>query len=97
MLSRMEPSSYAQWFGNFTYSMKMAVFWVIAPCSLVQVYRRFRGACCLHHQGYRFYQTTLQSRRQPSSYSSPSELEILPNITCFVLLKLTILLPQDYS
>jgi hypothetical protein len=25
----------------------MAVFLVIAPCSLVEVYRRFRGACCL--------------------------------------------------
>jgi hypothetical protein len=23
---------------------KMAVFWVVAPCSLVEVYRRFRGA-----------------------------------------------------
>jgi hypothetical protein len=31
-------------------SMKMAVFWVVAPCSLVEVYRRFRGACYLHHQ-----------------------------------------------
>jgi hypothetical protein len=31
--------------------MKMAVFWVVAPCSLVEVYRRFRGACCRHHQG----------------------------------------------
>jgi hypothetical protein len=28
----------------------MAVFWVFAPCSLVEVYRRFRGAFCLHHQ-----------------------------------------------
>jgi hypothetical protein len=27
----------------------MAVFWVVAPCSLVEVYRRFRGPCCLHH------------------------------------------------
>jgi hypothetical protein len=26
----------------------MAVFWVVAPCSLVEVYRRFRGTCCLH-------------------------------------------------
>jgi hypothetical protein len=34
-------------------SMKMNVFWVVAPCSLVEVYRRFRGACCLHHQGDR--------------------------------------------
>jgi hypothetical protein len=31
--------------------MKIAVFWVIAPCSLLDVYRRFRGACCRHHQG----------------------------------------------
>jgi hypothetical protein len=23
----------------------------VAPCSLVEVYRRFRGACCLCHQG----------------------------------------------
>jgi hypothetical protein len=23
--------------------MKVAVFWVVAPCSLVEVYRRFRG------------------------------------------------------
>jgi hypothetical protein len=32
-------------------SMKMTVFWVVAPCSLVEVYRRFRGASCFHHQG----------------------------------------------
>jgi hypothetical protein len=30
---------------------KMADFWVVAPHSLVEVYRRFRGACCRHHQG----------------------------------------------
>jgi hypothetical protein len=29
----------------------MAVFWVVAPCSLVEVYQRFRGPRCLHHQG----------------------------------------------
>jgi hypothetical protein len=29
----------------------MAVFWVVAPCSLVEVYQRFRGPCCLHYQG----------------------------------------------
>jgi hypothetical protein len=28
----------------------MAVFWVVAPCSLVEIYQRFRGPCCLHHQ-----------------------------------------------
>jgi hypothetical protein len=31
-------------------SMKMAVFCVVASCSLVEVYWRLRGACCLHHQ-----------------------------------------------
>jgi hypothetical protein len=31
--------------------LKKAVFWVVAPRSLVEVYRHFRGACCLHHQG----------------------------------------------
>jgi hypothetical protein len=33
-------------------STKIAVFWVVAPCSLVEVHRRFRGTCCLHHQGH---------------------------------------------
>jgi hypothetical protein len=43
--------------------MKMVVFWVIVPCSVVEVFRRFRGACLLHHQGectetsVNFYQT----------------------------------------
>jgi hypothetical protein len=27
----------------------MAVFWVVAPCSLVEVYKCFRGPCYLHH------------------------------------------------
>jgi hypothetical protein len=31
--------------------MKMVVFWVEAPCSMVEVYRRFRDASCFHHQG----------------------------------------------
>jgi hypothetical protein len=43
-------------------STNMAVFWVVAPCSLVKVYQRFRGPCYLHHQGdemlVNFYQTT---------------------------------------
>jgi hypothetical protein len=32
-------------------SMKMTVFWVVALCRLVEVYRRFRGVYCPHHQG----------------------------------------------
>jgi hypothetical protein len=30
----------------------MDVFWVVAPCSLVGVYRPFRGAFCFHDQDY---------------------------------------------
>jgi hypothetical protein len=56
--------------------MKMGVFWVVAPCRLVDIYRRFEGAYCLHHQGMialmiqatstsetsvSFYQTTLRN------------------------------------
>jgi hypothetical protein len=29
--------------------MKMAVLWDVAPCSPVEVYRRFRGAYCFHN------------------------------------------------
>jgi hypothetical protein len=47
----------------------MAIFWVLAPFSLVEVYRRFRGACCLpialmieaastFETSVNFYQTT---------------------------------------
>jgi hypothetical protein len=28
----------------------MAAFWDVAPCSLVEVDQRFRGAYCIHHQ-----------------------------------------------
>jgi hypothetical protein len=35
---------------NFT-TMKTTAFWDIAPCSLVEVDRRFRGAYCLLHHG----------------------------------------------
>jgi hypothetical protein len=31
-------------------SMKMTVFWDIAPFSPVETDRHFRGAYCLHHQ-----------------------------------------------
>jgi hypothetical protein len=60
-------------------SVRMAVFWVVAPCSLVEVHLRFRGPCCLHHQGtlmmeaarfsetlVNFYQTTRSYNPQDS-------------------------------
>jgi hypothetical protein len=30
---------------------KMALFWIVAPSGLVEVYRRFRGASRHHHKG----------------------------------------------
>jgi hypothetical protein len=32
-------------------NLKMAVCWDTAPCSLIEIDQRFRGAYCLHHQG----------------------------------------------
>jgi hypothetical protein len=70
----------------------MAVFWVVAPCSLIEVYQHFRGSCCLHHQGDRPVDwgskhlwnvsklppdsRAQQPRRQSSLYSPPWEPEI---------------------
>jgi hypothetical protein len=47
---RMRPETKLRFQVLTAASMKMAVFRVVAPCSMVEVYRRFRGACCLHHQ-----------------------------------------------
>jgi hypothetical protein len=41
----------------------MAVFWVVAPCSLVEVYQRFRGPSCLHHQGDEFIALMMEAAR----------------------------------
>jgi hypothetical protein len=35
---------------EYSSALKMAVFWVVAPCSLVHICQRFRGAGCLHLQ-----------------------------------------------
>jgi hypothetical protein len=61
------------------WSIKMAVFWFVALCSLVEVYWHSRGACCLHRpddRGSRHLWNiskplpdymAQQLRRQPSS------------------------------
>jgi hypothetical protein len=36
---------------NYATTLKMAIFWVVAPCSLVEFDLHFRDAYCLHHQG----------------------------------------------
>jgi hypothetical protein len=45
-------------------SMKFTVFWDVAPCSHVEVDRRFRGAYCLHHQGDDFWTQLVQGTVQ---------------------------------
>jgi hypothetical protein len=42
-------------------SMKTTVFWVVAPCSLVEVYRSFGGECSLHYQGVQTSETSVKS------------------------------------
>jgi hypothetical protein len=37
--------------GSHGSDMKVAVIWVVAPCSVVETDRRFRGSYCLYHQG----------------------------------------------
>jgi hypothetical protein len=67
--------------------MKMTVFWDAVPCSLVEVYRRFRGAYCLHHRpdggskhlwnvGKLTDYTAQHPSRQSPSYLPLWELEI---------------------
>lgn len=40
-------------------SMKMDVFWVVAPNSLAEVFRRFVCVCCLHYQSDEFQITVI--------------------------------------
>jgi hypothetical protein len=71
--------------------MKMAVFWVVAPCSLVEVYQRFRGPCCsialmmeaasTFEKLLNFYQTT----RRYFPEDKPSSIPLFLRRTIFVL------------
>jgi hypothetical protein len=67
----------------------------IAPCSLVEVYRRFRGACCLHHHGdesqifprnYNLFQRdilfTTSMLQSPLEANSRSASQESPSILC---------------
>jgi hypothetical protein len=77
------PSVFWLMFVNKVSLSWMAVFWVVL-CSLVEVYQRFRGPCCLRHQGDDLWNVgkllpdymALQPRRQPSLYSPPWEPQI---------------------
>jgi hypothetical protein len=77
---------------EYIMSVKMAVFWVVAPCSLVVVYQRFRVPCCLHHQGDKFssvnfYQTTRSYNPEDTHLRTPrrENLESYYNVNIFML------------
>jgi hypothetical protein len=66
-------------------SIKMTVFWVVTLCHLVEVYHRFRGTFCFHHQGNLPDDTALQPRRQPFSFSAAVYLVALGGLVVSVL------------
>jgi hypothetical protein len=68
----------------------MAVFWDVVPCSLVEIYGRLKGACCLHYQGtltsVNFYQTTRRNIPE-GSYLHTRRRENLKSHQLFHLLQ----------
>jgi hypothetical protein len=46
-----EPAHYLRFQFLTAANKKFRVFWDVLPCSQIDVDRRFRGVCCLHHQG----------------------------------------------
>jgi hypothetical protein len=60
----------------------MTVLYIFPLCSLLEFYRRFRGATCFHHEGDRKilpHYAALQPAKQPPSYSPPWEPKISQN------------------
>jgi hypothetical protein len=54
----------------------MAVFWVVAPCSLVEVYQQFRGTFRFHHHGDDGGSTIISSITQMMETASTSEMSV---------------------
>jgi hypothetical protein len=54
--------------------MKFRVFWDVAPCSHVEVGRRFGGAYCLHHQGDEFLNFTVSETECSYHYVTLGEV-----------------------
>jgi hypothetical protein len=67
-------------------STKMAVFWVVVLCNLVEVYQRIRGPCCLlHHQGNLMMEAASTSEMLVSFYHTtwcynPEDSHLLSNL-----------------
>jgi hypothetical protein len=48
----------------------MTIFWDIAPCSLVETDRRFRGAYCLHYQNDEMMEAVRTSQKTINFYQT---------------------------
>jgi hypothetical protein len=53
-----------------TTDLKITVFWGVAPCSLVELYRRLRGGCCHHHPGAQFLVAATTSETSVNVYQA---------------------------
>jgi hypothetical protein len=70
--------------------MFKAVFWVVLPCKMI-VDRRFRGTCCLHHQGWMtiiLHSSTTQKTALNGMYivfllNRPTNLLMLYDVVCW--------------
>jgi hypothetical protein len=73
--------------------MKMAVFWDVAPCSLVEVYRRLRAitltmeAASTSETSVNFYQTTLRNIPEDSDLHTRSRENLKSLLVIFKMYK----------
>jgi hypothetical protein len=58
------------------------VFWDVAPCHLVEVYRHFRGAFCLHHQGDRISEMSVTSAKLHGAESQKTVIFVRKVFRC---------------
>jgi hypothetical protein len=67
-------------------SMKMAVCWDAAQCSLVEVYLGFRGVCCLHHQCFGLITKVVSTSETSVNFYQTTHRNIPEDIFIFTVL-----------
>jgi hypothetical protein len=65
--------------------MKMVVFWVVAPCSLVEVYRRMVEAASTSETSVNFYQTTRRNNPEDSHIHTRRRQNLISQLSHYVL------------
>jgi hypothetical protein len=88
--------------------MKMTVFWVVTPCGLVEIDRRFRSAYFPHHQDSKcpndavsifetsvnFYRSTRCNNPEASHSQLQNQVTQAADVTCSVRTRQRAVLPQ---